>query len=242
MTGASLDIPMVQKTCECGCGQPAPIAKMTAKRIGHVKGQPVRFIAGHYSRTIRKQSQLNLCACGCGEMTKTKYVRGHSQHMRGGNLLDRFWGRVEKSSGCWQWCGALNTYGYGRVAWRGKSILAHRLSWMISNDSLIPAGMVVMHSCDNPACVNPDHLSLGTNQDNSDDKFRKNRMRFIGPKNSAKGERNAGAILKEIQVREIRKRLQSGIERRELATEFGVSIYCINEIAIGKTWKHVGAE
>lgn len=87
-----------------------------------------------------------------------------------------FWAKVEKSDGCWEWIGhRLQTNGYGQTAWNGKREVAHRISWMLSN-APVPKGMVevvVMHRCDNRACVRPDHLMLGTQKQNIADMFQK---------------------------------------------------------------------
>lgn len=95
-------------------------------------------------------------------------------------LLTRFWAKVRKGEGCWAWTGCRNRKGYGRIAtWAGAQ-LAHRVSWTI-HFAAIPSGMLVLHRCDNPACVRPDHLFLGTAQDNTDDMMAKERHRYVSP-------------------------------------------------------------
>jgi hypothetical protein len=93
-------------------------------------------------------------------------------------LLERFWSKVNKSDGCWTWTGSKTTAGYGLI-WNGKDtsapVYVHRLSWELHFGE-IPDGLSVCHRCDNPTCVRPDHLFLGTDKDNSDDKITKGRM------------------------------------------------------------------
>lgn len=92
---------------------------------------------------------------------------------------DRFWARVNKTSTCWVWIGSLFSGSkYGQVKYRGKTSQVHRVSWEI-NFGKIPEGLCVCHHCDNPPCVRPDHLFLGTNYHNTMDSVRKGRNYFI---------------------------------------------------------------
>ena len=91
-------------------------------------------------------------------------------------LEERLWAKVAKGDECWEWSGGKNDKGYGLIGLRKKLYYVHRLSyeWHLGP---IPDGMLVLHSCDNPACVNPSHLSLGTVQDNSNDMVERRRHR-----------------------------------------------------------------
>jgi len=138
----------------------------------------------------------------------------------------------EPNSGCWLWIGAYSSFGYGQL-WGGKSfgvpgnIAAHQASW-IFNRGPIPDGMVIMHKCDNPSCVNPDHLRVGTFKDNTADMLRKNR--------SPKGESSYRAILKEADIKVIRDR---SIPIKELTKRFGVTKAAIDNIRLRRSWRHV---
>lgn len=90
------------------------------------------------------------------------------------SLEQRFWNKVQKTDGCWIWTGYRNKAGYGMFMMPDRVHLAHRVAWMFAYGA-IPEGMQVCHHCDNPACVRPDMLFLGTNADNQRDSVRKGR-------------------------------------------------------------------
>lgn len=95
-------------------------------------------------------------------------------------LVDRFWSKVDKTGECWEWRGAIAKSGYGHInrGRRGEGVIrCHRLSWELANQRSIPDGLYVLHKCDNPKCVRPDHLFLGTPTDNMRDMAAKGRWR-----------------------------------------------------------------
>lgn len=148
--------------------------------------------------------------------------------------LARFWKHVNKSEGCWNWRGSfIGTMGYGQFkfntgeAWSYR--YAHRVSWVIHN-GLIPEGRLVLHDCDNPKCVRPDHLFLGSHADNMTDAKIKGR--------TAKGERTNRNKLNAEQVSEIRT-LQGTATHREIGILYGVKPSTIDQIMSGKHWKHL---
>lgn len=147
---------------------------------------------------------------------------------------ERFWPKVQKSdSGCWMWTGALVGRGYGNF-WDGNHYPpAHVFSWKLVNGE-IPDGLFVLHRCDVRACVNPDHLFLGTQRDNIRDMMSKNRHRMGGPS----GERNGNSKLLADQVKTIRHLYFA--ERRsykEIAEHFSVSRVLIGRIVNNKIWR-----
>ena len=141
--------------------------------------------------------------------------------------------QIDPVSGCWNWTRHLNEDGYGKVTRDGKKIGAHRYAWERANGRIAPGGMVVRHSCDNPKCVNPDHLHLGTQADNNADMVAKGRHR--SPFGS--GEAAGHVKLNWPKVREIRRRYAGGgISQRALGLEFGVTQGAVKRIVNHQTW------
>lgn len=132
-------------------------------------------------------------------------------------------------SGCWLWLGSVNKDGYGKVKVEGKNLTAHRWSWMI-NRSEIPHGMQVLHRCDVTYCVNPNHLFIGTNQDNVYDKEKKGRGYHTPPPVRTK--------LSDDDVREIR-RLRGKITVVGLGKRFGIDHSQISRIQRGKCFVNI---
>ena len=148
---------------------------------------------------------------------------------------DRFWGKVTIGDGCWEWQACGSREGYGRFGLGGRVLLAHRVSWTFANGP-IPAGMHVLHRCDNPACVRPGHLFLGTNDDNIAD------MDAKGRRKGGVGSRHGSAKLTEADVPKARALVASGMTQREAGKLLGVSRWTVGRIVRGKTWRHVEDE
>jgi len=156
-------------------------------------------------------------------------------------ISERFWMRVRKSLGCWEWSGGLYGNKYGRF-WVPRpavprSRLAHRVSWELEYGS-IPRGMLVLHHCDNRKCVRPSHLFLGTYQDNVDDMDAKGR----GRRGRFPGESNRRSTLTTSQVVEIRRRFSSGERQADIAKDMGITQSHVSQLGRGLVWKHVPME
>lgn len=153
-----------------------------------------------------------------------------------GSARERFWRFVEPCGDrCWEWRGALTGQGYGQLNVNGKSVNAHRLSWEWHFDRPIPAGMFVCHECDNPRCVNPSHLFLGTPADNHRDCLAKSRHPGLPV---LRGERSPSARLTTDIVREIRRAYRDGDAKLPaLSRQYGVSTTAIHNIVTGKSWR-----
>lgn len=145
---------------------------------------------------------------------------------------------IANGNGCWIWKLAKVAEGYGAITIRGKLKRAHRLSWELHRGE-IPDGMFVCHSCDIPACVNPDHLFLGTPKDNSQDAVRKGRFSIPRKSFKQRGELHPLARITESDVRTIRSKHASGITCAELARRYKMTHANATAIVKRRTWKHV---
>ncbi len=135
----------------------------------------------------------------------------------------------EPNTGCWLWTAATRS-GYGHIRVGGKSIGAHRASFM-AYVGPIPDGHVVRHTCDNPPCVNPAHLTTGTQADNINDAVVKRRMRH--------GKTATSVRLTEDQVMEIRARRETGATARGLAAKFNVAVNTVYLAENGTNWRYL---
>lgn len=162
-----------------------------------------------------KRGRGHFCSRACYDASRNTYDPA------------RFWCNVAHGDGCWEWQGPLNGRGYGRVWWHGTRAPAHRVAWELANGP-IPAGLIVCHNCpggDNPRCCRPDHLFIGTIDDNNQDAARKGRKAMK---------------LTPADVAEIRRLYTTGkLTQRQIAGLFGIHDSVVNEIILRKAWKHI---
>lgn len=151
-----------------------------------------------------------------------------------------FWDRVRTQTehlenGCVIFTGHKDDCGYGRISKDGKLVRVHREVWKQNNPGKEITG-VIMHSCDNPACINPDHLSHGTQAENIADMVAKGRRVVV------QGSKQPDAKLHESQIPEIRRMILADMAYEKIGQKYGVTHGAIRAIATGKTWTHVPME
>ena len=143
-------------------------------------------------------------------------------------MAERFWRFVNKSEGCWEWTGYTATNGYGTIQRNHAPVLAHRASWEIANGA-VPAGMSVLHKCDNRRCVNPSHLWVGTQAQNMADMVAKGR--------SMRGAKCGRRKLTSVQADEVKLHVALGTPTPEIARKYCISRTAVYNIISGKCWK-----
>lgn len=146
---------------------------------------------------------------------------------------------------CWEWQGTKDKDGYGQLSYDGRLQRAHRVSYTIAVGP-IPNGMQILHSCDNPPCVNPQHLRPGTPKENTQDAVIRGRMArgerqgtHTHPETVRRGEQHLKAKLTEAQVIEILAVPNGDHLQNSLSLQYGVDRCTINDIFKGRTWKHI---
>ena len=145
-------------------------------------------------------------------------------------IEQQFWSKVDRKSKeqCWEWTGAKNNAGYGNMKVNGKYVNSHRVSYELNNKKKIKEGLFICHHCDNPSCVNPNHLFSGTPLENDADKVKKRRHVF--------GMKHPRAKLVDQDIIKIKS---SSGPHKYIADEYGVSRRLIGMIKQGSIWKHI---
>lgn len=209
----------------------------------------------HISNTIPRQrtTARPKVQCTCGFCGKTFFIKASLVDLGCGKFcnkkcydnskvgpkipfLERFWYKSLIGDGCWEWQATKNEHGYGfigvgsRRSNAAKHCLAHRMAYELVYGKP-PDSLGVLHKCDNPACIRPDHLFLGDQLANMQDAVAKNRVKC--------GEQKRQAILKASQIPEIRRLKKEGLSQEKIAAMFGVKRTCIARVVTGVSWKHV---
>lgn len=216
--------------------------------MGKVQMQPGPDAAKPWPRRIYKLEEMrpylnpSHSACdvarivGCGEdhvLITAKRLGLTLKFQQGVPIEQKLlnFSKVNVATGCREWATkSKHIFGYGKVYYQGRSRDAHRVAWLVWCGP-IPAGLYVCHRCDNPSCIEPTHLFLGTNAENLSDCKQKGR--------NARGESCRQAKVTEDDVRNIRNRRAKGERAQALAVEYGLSYATIHDITARKTWKHV---
>lgn len=163
--------------------------------------------------------------------SKDRKKKGRTVCLKGVSLEDRFWRNVEKTDDCWLWKGSLHDgAGYGVISVNQRIKSAHRVSYEMNVDP-IPKGMVVRHLCNNPNCVRPDHLMVGTRAENAADRVRSGRQ--------AVGIDSGHSKITEDQVIEMRRLYKEGVSTTELAERYGIDATSVYMAVTGINWAHL---
>lgn len=152
-----------------------------------------------------------------------------------GSDMRRFWQYVDKSAECWRWTGATNRK-YGHFSIRHERIYAHRFVYEVFFGT-VPGGLFVCHHCDNPLCVNPSHLFVGSPKDNSRDMASKGRAGLQRHPERARGENNGRAKLGNSDIQRIREYRAGGKTQIQIARLLGVSRSAVSHVLNGHTWR-----
>jgi len=148
---------------------------------------------------------------------------------------------VDGETGCWEWQKFTNECGYGKITDNGKPRMAHRVAFELYRDEGLPEfspDHQINHTCHNPACVNPDHLYIGTAQENTQDAME---IDAWGD-NRRRGSEVGTSKLTEDEVVEIKERCLSGESQKDVAEDYGVAHATVNKIMVGEQWQHVGPD
>lgn len=211
---------------------------------------------GELERKICRHNEISICVIdGCEERAvamgfcKSHYKRWYdtgsphesdlqrplkTKKMIGLSLKERLekFSKKDEETGCIEWIGSHDVDGYGQTEYKGKNYRTHRLAYKIYIGS-IPKGKIVCHHCDNPSCINTDHLYVGTYKDNAHDRMKRGRS------NIKTGEESSASKLTRARAIELIQRRKNGERSETLAEDYGITIWTVNDIMKGKSWKNI---
>lgn len=216
-----------------------PIYLLDMQKIKDLKGKRFgKLTAIDYERIHNVIVWRLLCDCGNEKKAAASNLSNGGTRTCGlcrQSDKERFLSKVDKSSCCWLWKAHKTPTGYGRFMMKGiKNLTAHRASYMLFVGS-IPTGMLVCHSCDNPSCVNPEHLWLGSCADNVRDRDQKGRFN----NGNQKGERNQASKISDADASNIKRLQREGLRVCDVVQETNISRGIVQSIFLGNTWKHI---
>lgn len=220
------------------------------KKIPGTELVPVAFVKLPKEKGGNTALEL-ICSCGrktiktlselvCRKVTSCRECawkrRGRNRRFSYERFILEFNKKFTKSSycKCWEWIASKNRDGYGTVSFNGKVMTSHRVAWIVNNGK-IPLSTNVLHRCDNPSCVNPEHLFLGTQGDNIRDCVQKGRF----TRSDRRGEKSAISPFKNGDILSIRQEAANGKSRSQIARERNCSRTSIDSIVNRKTWTHI---
>lgn len=208
------------------------------------KGKLLNKKYGYLTTIVYLGDRKYLCKCKCGNkkiVISGNLATGHikssgclrSIHRKNyqSDMKAKLIGKIKKINGCWEWQGSRNKKGYGHLSYKRKVELAHRISWLMFKGK-IPNDMKVCHKCDNPPCINPSHLFLGSQKENVKDMFQKKRKIH-------EGINHPGAKLTNENIKEIRKLLREGKTQQYIADKYNISNGHVGSIKHRRTWKEI---
>jgi hypothetical protein len=157
-------------------------------------------------------------------------------------LVERFWEKVDKcgpigpyvDTPCWVWIASKNLRGYGSIGVRAsRSVKAHRVSWELANGPISDPSLHVLHRCHNTSCVNPNHLYLGTCQENANDRVDANRV------NAVRGKDHPSSLLSDDAIIQILDLRLQGMTYAAIGRRFGITATCAYDICANRSWRHI---
>lgn len=187
------------------------------------KYKSIGLCSSHWKINKKYGTPEPKCFCGKAVQTFAGNI-GARMLCNWHSFENRYWENVNKKTinECWEWIGSKTSAGYGIIFFNGKSIYAHRAIFLLLQKNNIAEELIVCHKCDNPSCINPKHLFIGTQKDNIEDMINKKRNRY--------GENTYNAKLSNEDVLQIRKLNQDGIKQKDIAKIFNIDAGHISDI------------